>query len=316
MENGEWAQFFYQTPTENVELVSTNPTQDNVTYETVENREPQMESLDDASWKARMEKKMDKCIHFMMIFEKFMEHFDCNAKKENPSEFILLLVLDFFISFLTMDSLFLGSTNSNEEDMSEFNGMKPASNEEELKTLEKLLEKPEFRDKLMRYMNRIWKLNGKKTGSVIFKDVVRQLLDPCALKDYSWKGQKRPNCGQMKSFKVTFPNFIDFVDKVVRLGDLDSVQEEIHDAFSKFLRQKNTEANRNSKRIGERRATSVRRQKKPRLPASEHNNETTENAVETTSQPVVDTTAGNGNSTSAQAVIETDTTAGNGNVAL
>lgn len=107
MENGEWAQFFYQTPTENVELVSTNPTKDTVTYETVENREPQMESLDDASWKIRMEKKLDKCLNFMMNFEKFMEHFGQNAKNENPSKFNLLFVsyTTVFISLLILKTL-------------------------------------------------------------------------------------------------------------------------------------------------------------------------------------------------------------------
>lgn len=101
LDNGQWARLVYN-PTNTIENVYVP-----LTTEQVENIEPQMESLDDASWKIRMEKKLDKCLNFMMNFEKFMEHFGQNAKNENPSKFNLLFVsyTTVFISLLILKTL-------------------------------------------------------------------------------------------------------------------------------------------------------------------------------------------------------------------
>lgn len=75
---------------------------------------------------------------------------------------------------------------------------------------------------------------------------MRKFLLPECLEHYSWKGQKNStHDGVILNFSTTFPNYIDFIHSIVSEGDIFFVEAETHAAFSKFLRNKNTEKKRN-----------------------------------------------------------------------
>lgn len=165
----------------------------------------------------RVEKKVEECFDILLKFDKYQ--MSTNRASNNPQT---------------------SNTTTSKEDYSEFKGMKPATSAADLEKIEELLNKEDFRSKLIRFIKSIMKLDGKGDGGSIFRRLIRQFVAPEALTGYSWKGFRA-----LKSFQQSFPNFISFVHTIVNEGDLFFVEESTSNAFSVYLRNKNTEIVRN-----------------------------------------------------------------------
>lgn len=124
-----------------------------------------------------------------------------------------MLIAFVFIRFFITDS-------EKEEDFPEFKEMEAAKTSHELNAIEHLLKNIAFQEKFTRYFQRVLLLNGKRDGGAIFHHIARKLIDPIALKEYSWKGQKRAKSDRnFLSFQASFPNLIEFVNSILCRGD-------------------------------------------------------------------------------------------------
>lgn len=171
------------------------------------------------------------------------------------------------------------------QDFSEYEGFFPIHTEDQLLTLESSLKNQAANDKLLDYFEYVYNLNGKRDNGPFFRTLMRKILIPTTIQAFSWKGQSRSTKGSVKtenkSFKDTFPTFVKFVHRVVRAADFEFTEEDNDDAFSNYLRNKNTEIQRHEKGAGEQRVARVRRNKAPKPVVPETDgSETTNTEVE------------------------------------
>lgn len=94
----------------------------------------------------------------------------------------------------------------------------------DLLTMERRLNDHQFSAKLMALLRTKILLNGQSNGEVVFRDPFRMMVQPNAIKPYSWKGQSRtnkknPHQPNLLSFKTTFPRFIMFIDSILKCAD-------------------------------------------------------------------------------------------------
>ncbi|XP_062550280.1 uncharacterized protein LOC134215037 [Armigeres subalbatus] len=141
------------------------------------------------------------------------------------------------------------------EDFSEFEQLLPISTENKLKELDLQLNNQHYADKLYRFFETIFKLNGKREGKSFFRNLIRKLVEPSVLTPFSWLGNTRSKKGEApvvknKSFKQDFPTLILFVSRILRSADFEFSAEDTEVAFGQFLRQKNTELKRKQLRSG------------------------------------------------------------------
>lgn len=103
-------------------------------------------------------------------------------------------------------------------------------------------------------------LDGKQSVKLVFSTIIRKLISPTALRNYSWKGQCKVNSAQkgLKSFKASFKNIINMVFLLCREGDPCVTMQIVGDCFFNMLRNKNTDIKRSLKHHGEKREANVR----------------------------------------------------------
>lgn len=171
------------------------------------------------------------------------------------------------------------------EDYSEIEALFPVPGEQQLLLLENSLKNQAVNDKFYGYFEYSYNLNGKRDSVSFFKVLLRKVLAPTILVPYSWKGQSRntPGTERMgnKSFKNTFPTFISFILRVVRAADYEFTQEQCHNAFSLFLRNKHTEIKRFTGEGNQREAHARWRRRVDTV----DNGSTTSEALATVSEP-------------------------------
>lgn len=152
-----------------------------------------------------------------------------------------------------------------QEDFTEFEALFPIDTEEQLLSFESILNKQDTNDKVFHYFEYVYNLNGKRDSGPFFKALLRKIIVATTVQMYSWKGQSRNNKGlpksSNKSFKDSFPLFVKFVHRVVRAADYEFTEEANNEAFSVYLRNKNTEIQRHEKGCGEQRVARVGRKK-------------------------------------------------------
>lgn len=166
--------------------------------------------------------------------------------------------------------------------------MEPARRSVDVEAIEYLVKNDGFRTKLTRYFQNSLKLNGKRDGGAIFRVVIRKLIDPIALSDYSWKGQKKPKSETTYvSFESGFPSLINFVNSIVCLGDSEHVLEKTEELFKGFLKNKCTEAKRNAGRTSKNRIGSTRK----------HKMKQSQNGASTSGEPIAKKTNNQGDGT-------------------
>lgn len=151
------------------------------------------------------------------------------------------------------------------EDFSEIEALFPVPGEQELLMLENSLKTQAVNDKFFDYFEFSYQLNGKRNSGSFFKLLIRRILVPTLLAPFSWKGQSRNVQGterpENRSFKDTFPTFVNFVHRVVRAADCEFTQEQCHNAFGLYLRNKHTEISRYTGEGYQREAHTRRRKK-------------------------------------------------------
>lgn len=178
--------------------------------------------------------------------------------------------VDRYMNTTTKQSTIIDSTEKKkfQEDYSEFEGLFPINKEEQLLAFESSLNNQAIHNKLFNYFESVYNLNGKRDSSPFFKTLLRKILVATTMRSYSWKGQSRNNKGSPKtlnkSFKDTFPLFIKFIHRVVRAADYEFTEEHNNDAFSIYLRNKNTEIQRHERGGYEQRVARVRRTRTPK----------------------------------------------------
>nr|XP_029724571.1 uncharacterized protein LOC115264702 [Aedes albopictus] len=170
-----------------------------------------------------VEKRVDQLIVFSASMDKFMSTKQTSAAKKRPEP----------------------------EDFTDIRQLWPLLSEDELLQLEQNLKNKPYADKLFRYFDSEYNLNGKREGKSFFKNVVRKIIAPTLLQPFSWTGCSRksgtdesapftPN----RSFRDTFPSVVQFVQRITCAADMDHTLEDTASCFSLFLRQKRTEMER------------------------------------------------------------------------
>ncbi|XP_021694954.1 uncharacterized protein LOC110674822 isoform X1 [Aedes aegypti] len=173
-----------------------------------------------------------------------------------------------------------GDVKKYDEDFSEFDDLMPVKTEEKLRELEHQLKTQSYADKLYRFFETVFKLNGKREGKPFFRNLLRKFVDPSILVSYSWLGNSRAKKGEPanknKSFKDNFPSFVQFVGRIQRSADFEFSAEDTEESFSQFLRQKNTELKRKIARSGAPKASHTKKRRQHSQHLSPRIDETTE----------------------------------------
>lgn len=168
------------------------------------------------------------------------------------------------------------------EDFSEVNAMVPISTVEQLVAFENAISEENFQIKVIRFLQKNYKMNGAVNGSTFFTEVIRFISDPSVYLTFSWKGY-RGN----ESFAIKHKGFVDFFKRIILLADKSKTFEDVNEMFEKILRFKKQNVVRDQLiRTTQIRKPTPRNRPPQRKPAPEIT--TTDNATKTEEEKVAE----------------------------
>lgn len=166
--------------------------------------------------------KLEANSHVLLKIFDFMANIDRFLRKSNPGEIL-------------METLEAAESKNCEKYLK-------ILSVEDLMTFEANLKDSAFAARMLKHCKSVYTLTGKREGIPFFRTLLRTILNPHTLENYSWQGVSRE--GENGNFKEKFPHFIDFVFHVVRAADFTYSKEANEKSFQLFLRQKNVEMKR------------------------------------------------------------------------
>lgn len=156
---------------------------------------------------SRMEATLQKVVGFMATINKFMELRQTPKDQLKPEQ------------------------KRASESFAELENLLPIKTVEGLEDFNTKLKVQSFSDKVFRYLETVFHLNGKRDGKAFFRNLLRKILEPNVLLPFSWLGNTRAIKGsnpplKNRSFKQDFPDFVHLV-----------ATEATEESFCQFLRQ-------------------------------------------------------------------------------